>query len=248
MTMNANPSISVALPAYNEQENIVAVVNDALQKLQETGLKHEVIVIDNCSSDNTAALVESSFRSNPTVRLIRHRENMLYSGSCNTAMTEFRMDLLAIVDSDGQYAIEDIPNFLEELRRNKQLVIGWRRHRSDPFMRKAISLVFNALGKLWLSYPFHDFNCGFRVMTRPFTARVKIAHRINMSNPELFMRARLYDFAVGEVVIQHFHRERGVTCHNLFKFWKLFADVNAYMKLLRCELYTARSAVNQSAR
>ena len=229
------PEITVALPAYNEEKNIARVVGDTRDALEAIGRPWEILVIDNCSRDRTREVVGELAAAEPRVRLIAHDENRLYSGSCQTAIREARGRWIAIMDSDGQSTAADIPRFLAKLEGGAHLVFGWRRERHDPASRKAMSLVFNALGKLWLRYPFHDLNCGMRMFDRRFADVAELRHRINMSNPELYVRARRAGLAMDEVEVRHFERRGGVTSHDLGKIWSIFVQVNAYFRDLARE-------------
>jgi len=237
VTTDDIPAVSLALPAYNEQENIARVVGDARQALIAQGRRWEIVVIDNCSTDGTRAAVAALAAEDKRIRLVAHEENRLYSGSCATALRECRGRFVAIMDSDGQCTADDLPRFLAKLESGTNLVMGWRSPRHDPFSRKAMSLVFNALGKLWLRYPLHDLNCGFRMFDRRFADAARIAHRINMSNPELYVRAINAGLRVDEIVVRHFPRRGGVSSHDWAKLWRLFVNVNTYFKALRKDMH-----------
>jgi len=228
--------ISLVLPTFMEQGNILYVLQRSVTSLEKLGMPWEIIVIDNHSGDGTADIVRRFIQVQPNVRLIIHDNNQLYSGSCKTAIQEAKGAYIAIMDSDRQVTAEDIPKFLAKLKSGADLVIGWRRKRHDSVSRLLMTWVFNKLGKAWLRCSLHDLNCGFRMFDRRFATVAEIKHRINMANPELYVRARCADQIVDEVEIQYFKRTAGVTSHNLLKFWDIFIDVNRYMKALRKEL------------
>ncbi len=232
--------ITLALPAYNEESNIRGVLDDSVQSLENLGRSWEIIVIDNHSSDNTAQVVENYARQEPRVRLVRHESNRLYSGSCATAMREARGRYLAIMDSDGQFVAADLPKFIQKLESGANFVLGWRRQRNDPFSRIVISGVFNLMGKWMLGFPLHDLNCGIRMFDRTFLQAAEIKHRINMANPELYVRGRIAGCRMDEVEIQHFERFGGVTSHNFRKLLQIFATVYRYFSSLRADLKDAR--------
>ena len=232
----ASPDITLALPAYNEQDNITNVLDQSAAAMEQLGRTWEILVIDNHSSDRTPQVVAEYARREPRVRLIVHDENRLYSGSCATALREAKGKYLAIMDSDGQFTAADLPKFLEKLQGGANFVNGWRRERHDPFLRLVMSSVFNLLGKLWLGFPLHDLNCGIRMFDRKFMAAAAIKHRINMANPEFYVRAKLAGLVLDEVPIQHAERKAGVTSHDLGKMWRIFVTVNRYFRDLGREL------------
>ncbi|MDX2344376.1 MAG: glycosyltransferase family 2 protein [Acidimicrobiia bacterium] len=230
--------VTLALPAYNESENISSVLDESIAALEHLGKTWEVIVIDNFSSDNTTEIAKTYAERDPRVRVIRHEKNRLYSGSCATAIREANGEFVAIMDSDGQALAADLPLFIERLDKGANLVFGWRKKRNDPFSRLAISAVFNWLGKLKLKFPFHDLNCGYRVFDRTFLDVAEINHEVNMANPELYVRAYNANLKLDEVAIQHLPRAGGGSSHDFLRSWKLFLIVNRYFSALRKEMKT----------
>jgi glycosyltransferase involved in cell wall biosynthesis len=232
----SNVDLTLALPAYNEARNLEAVLEASTSALERIGLTWELLVIDNCSTDDTAQLADAFAEHHPGVRVIRHDRNRQYSGSCATAIDEAGGDRVAIMDSDGQADPADLSVFLERLDRGANLVFGWRRERDDPPARLAMSYVFNLMGKWHLRFPFHDLNCGFRMFDRRFVEVAQINHEVNLVNPELYVRARLAGLAMDEVAITHSARIGGKSSHEFRHSLRIFWTVNRYLSDLARDL------------
>lgn len=228
--------ISLALPTYNEAENLEDVVSESVAALERLGMSWEILVIDNASTDETAIIAEDLATEDRRIRVIRHEENRLYAGSCASALRSAGGRVVAIMDSDGQATANDLPLFLERLEQGANLVFGWRRERHDPWARMAMSWMFNLMGRRYLGYPFHDLNCGYRVFDRRSAEVVEIRERMNLVNPELYVRAVRAGLTIDEVPIEHRERRAGETSHNFARSLKLLRDVNAYFRRLRREL------------
>lgn len=231
-----HPEITLAMPAYNEEANIHRVVTESITALEQINRSWEVLVIDNCSNDLTPVIVREMAAADSRVRLIVHEENRLYSGSCRTAIEQAAGKYICIMDSDGQFTAADIPHFIARIDQGANLVFGWRKQRHDPLFRKAMSLVFNTMGRVYLGVKLRDLNVGIRVFDRRFAEVAAIRHRMNMANPELYVRAMQAGLRVQDVEIQHFERLAGAVCHDFRKLGKLFLGVNAYFRQLRQEL------------
>jgi glycosyltransferase involved in cell wall biosynthesis len=240
MRKSSGPEVSLVLPCFNERDNIAGVLADAIGAMGRLGRPWEILVVDNHSDDGTPEVVRAVAAGEPRVRLIVHDRNRLYSGSCRTALRESRGRYVAVMDSDGQFSADDLPAFLERLEGGANLVFGWRKRRHDPLARKAMSLVFNLLARLWLRYPFHDLNVGIRMFDGRFRKAAEIRHRLNMANPELYVRARQAGLAVAEVPVRHAPRAKGRTSHDFRKLVRLFLTVNRYFRELRKDLGAAR--------
>jgi glycosyltransferase involved in cell wall biosynthesis len=228
--------VTLALPAYNEEGNIVKVLAKSIKFLSSIDKTWEIIVIDNHSSDRTPQLIRDFIQKESRVRLVVHDENRFYSGSCATALREAKGQFVAIMDSDGQFSANDLSKFINKLENGANLVFGWRHNRHDPQMRLITSAIFNFLGKIWLKYPLHDLNCGIRMFDRKFIEVAQIKYRINMSNPEFYVRAKLAGLKIDECEASHAERLAGVTSHNFFKSWQIFVVVNKYFMALRKEM------------
>ncbi len=229
-------SVALALPVYNEEANIENAIDDATSALTDAGLPWQIIVIDNASTDSTVEIVESRAADETRIRLIKHESNRQYSGSCATAIREADADIIAIMDSDGQVTAQDLPLFVEHIERGASLVLGWRKERKDPMSRLTASALFNAMGSYYLDFPLHDLNCGFRVFDSSFASVAVINHRINLVNPELYVRAVTNGLRVSEVPIRHYRREGGASSHDFRRSVELLREVNRYFRALRAEM------------
>jgi glycosyltransferase involved in cell wall biosynthesis len=230
--------VTLALPAYNEEENIEQVLTQCVASLKSLPHPWEILVIDNASNDATAERVQGFSLRQPEVRLVSHESNRLYAGSCATALREAKGDRIAIMDSDGQHTAADFPRFMAKIDEGYGLVIGWRRYRDDPIARRVFSVVFNLMGKFYLGYPLHDLNCGFRMLDRSFASQVSIRHHMNLSNPEFYAEAVKAGVRVGEVEVSHFPRAKGTSTMTVGKIIGMFASVSRYLKALREEMKT----------
>jgi len=123
--MTASPArrddteLSVVLPAYDEADNIGAVVERASLHLRRLGIAHELVVVDDGSRDGTAALLAELRRSVPELRSVVHATNQGYGSAIRSGVRAARGRYVLLSDGDGQFRIEDLdtmylpgPNFL----------------------------------------------------------------------------------------------------------------------------------------
>jgi glycosyltransferase involved in cell wall biosynthesis len=115
-----SPTISVVVPCYNEEPGLAAFLDRLAEVMRRTGLAHEILVIDDGSSDGTSGAAASA-----GARVIRHPDNLGYGASLLTGIEAARHDWVAMIDGDGQFAPEEMLKLLVHLPR-ADMVVGRR--------------------------------------------------------------------------------------------------------------------------
>ncbi len=229
---------SIVFLTYNEEQGIQATLDEAVQDLDAIGeaARAEIIVVDNASRDQTAAIVQVFSRAHPQVRLVRHSANLGYSTSTLTGFREAMGNIVVHVDGDGQLTLRDLPLFREKIEQGSDIVFGWRRRRQDPPIRIPLSFALNALSRLWLGWPYHDINIGYRAVTREVARAIHTVRPANFFGPELWVRARQHGWSVAEVPVQHFPRRGGQSIHEIRRLPGAVLNGLRYLSGLRREL------------
>jgi glycosyltransferase involved in cell wall biosynthesis len=163
---------SLLIPAFNEEQVIEQTVRELHEILQQTVGGFEIIVIDDGSSDRTAAIVSAI--SLPNLRLLRHQKNYGYSSSLKTGIRSTQGEIIGIVDADGTYPLRDFPRLLDTMHRTKaDMVVGARTKKGAkiPFIRRPAKAILKALARALTGLDIPDLNSGMRVFTRSLAER-----------------------------------------------------------------------------
>src|SRR5688572_22709193 len=107
-------SLSVFLPAYNEEDSIASTVEGVVKVLKSLNLQWEVLVINDGSKDKTAEVVKDLEKKYPGVRLVDYEKNRGYGHALKTGFAEAKYPWVAFVDSDGQFDFSEIKKLLEK--------------------------------------------------------------------------------------------------------------------------------------
>jgi glycosyltransferase involved in cell wall biosynthesis len=169
-------TLSVVIPAYNEEDGIRSVLERALAvrpRLAEAGMNDlELIVVDDGSRDRTAELVEAI----PRVRLIRHRTNGGYGAALKTGFAAARGEWIGFLDADGTYPPESFPELCRAaLAEDTDIVIGSRMagaRSKMPLVRRIGNLIFANLVSLVSAQRISDSASGMRVFKRSILERI----------------------------------------------------------------------------
>ncbi len=161
--MTAPPTLSVVIPAHNEEANMAELVTRTAQAFAQIGAPAELIIVDDGSSDGTAAQVTALQTDYPWLRLIRHRRNRGLTAALRSgfrmAQGEFILFLPADLESNPA---EDIPKLYAGLQAGYDVVVGWRQGRADG--KELASAIYNAVSRRLFPVQVHDANWvkGFR--------------------------------------------------------------------------------------
>ena len=156
---DANPSFAVIIPVFNEEKAIGAT----LDELVAHGLtaRAEVIVVDDGSTDNTAAIVGKY-----PVTLVRHPVNKGYGAALKTGVRHAQADKIITMDSDGQHRVEDLPALFEAVK-HFPLAIGERSAASHQVANRTLGKrIIRWVGEYLVEQKLPDFNSGLRGFDR----------------------------------------------------------------------------------
>ncbi len=151
---NRRPAISIVLPAYNEAGSVGEVVS----RLKQDFPQAEILVVDDCSSDNTAEEARSA-----GARVISHRYNMGNGAAVKTGARNARGEILVFMDADGQHSSGEVQKLLDKLDKGYEMVIGARSIKGQANKRRMLgNLLLNKLASMLTGHKIKDLTSGFR--------------------------------------------------------------------------------------
>jgi len=201
-------SLSLVLPAYNEEAVIRQAVGEAVLALSLLAEDYEVLVVDDGSRDRTAAVVAEMARALPRVRLLRHPTNRGYGAALRTGFEAARFPLVAFTDADCQFHLEDLARLLP-LTERCPVAVGYRVGRKDSPRRRFFSWGYNRLIRLLLGTGVRDVDCALKVFRREVLADLLPESRGYFVNTEMLSKARRRGYAVAEAGVRHRPRAGG---------------------------------------
>ena len=222
-------SISIAAPAYNEGENIEALVRgwaDYLQARFQPG-DFEIVVCDDGSKDSTGEVLERLARENSSIRPCRHDVNQGAAAAMTTAIHHTTKDWVLLLDADGQYPIENLERFaLEQERSGDAALIGYRINKEDSAFAR-----FGSWASGWCCNFFHgtryrDFNCSLKLVAAPLLRGLNLeAKGLNYST-EISSKILERGVAMREVEAMHRPRTHGRSSRSMIRgSWHRFLMV-----------------------
>ncbi|MGH2570619.1 MAG: glycosyltransferase family 2 protein [bacterium] len=202
-------SISVVLPAYNEEENIerqVRAVDDVLRTLRFDA--YEILVVDDGSSDRTRAICEALAAGAPKLRLIVHEVNRGYAQALRSGFTTAKMPLVFYTDSDNQFDVRELKNLLAAID-DYDIVCGFRIYRYDPVSRLVLSWGYNLIVRVLFRIRVRDVDCAFKLFRREIFDRIHIESRKFFVDTEILAKASKLGLRMTEIGVRHLPRTAG---------------------------------------
>ena len=201
-------SISVALPAYNEETNIEPQVEAVIQTFQPITSDFEVIVVNDGSRDQTGARVRALMTQYPNVRLVEHPHNRGYGAAVYSGFTAATKEWVFLTDADRQFDLSEIHKFLPHVDR-ADLILGYRAPRRDPFHRRLYGWGWNWLVGLLFGLSVRDVDCAFKLFKREILDHITIHSRGATFSAEFLVRAQRAGYKSVEVPVSHLPRRAG---------------------------------------
>lgn len=216
-------SISVFLPALNEQENIRACVQSVRKYLSRRFKDYEILVVSNGSTDNTDKIVKELAKRNKHIRLVNDRK-IGYGEALKSGFKHSSGDLIFYTDADNQYNIEDLDILLPKLS-SYDIVAGFRIKRQDPLMRIFIGEVYNIVIRILFNLDVRDVDASFKLYKKDVFKKIELKANTGLVDAEILIKAKKKGFKIGQIGVTHYPRTKGQTAYEMGKRNKFFGLV-----------------------
>ena len=215
------PELSVVIPVFNEEHCLEPLYAEIEQALAD--FDHEVIFVDDGSTDKSFSVLTDIQRNAPNVRLIRFRRNFGQTAAMSAGFKFSRGKIIIPMDADGQNDPADIPKLVEKLNEGYDIVSGWRKDRKDNAVTRTLpSRVANwIIGKI-TGVKLHDYGCTLKAYRSESLKPIRLYGDMHRFIPAL---ARWGGEKVVEIVVNHRPRATGRTKYGLSRTFKVVLDL-----------------------
>ena len=228
--MKKKSTLSIAVPVYNEEEN-VRLLFEKIQAVCETiGDAYEVLFVDDGSQDKTFEVLSELCKQAPTLRVIRFEKNAGQTAAMAAGFEFAQGQRIISMDGDLQNDPGDIPKLLEKLDQGYDLVCGWRKTRQDKFWtRRVPSVVANWLIGKVTGVPIHDNGCSLKAYRASVIKQVPLYGEMHRFIPAM---STVAGARIAEIVVTHHPRRFGKSKYGLGRVWRVMLDIIAFKLIL----------------
>jgi glycosyltransferase involved in cell wall biosynthesis len=241
-------SLSVVIPAWNEEANIAMVVTQVSRELQSLDWDHEIILVNDGSRDGTSEIAMSLVGHIPHLKVVEHWPRRGYGGALKAGFAHSTKSLVAIFPGDNQFDFREVRHLAEKIN-GVSIVAGYRAKRRDPLMRSVNALGWKLLIRLLFGYLARDVDCGFKIFRRELLNVLTLVSDGAMIDAELLAGAKSRGFKIAEVPVTHLPRVRGrATGANVRVILRAFGDCLTFRVRLSRELRAEKARFSSEAR
>jgi glycosyltransferase involved in cell wall biosynthesis len=220
-------AISAVVPVKDEAGNVGPLAREIAAGL--AGTAHEIIFVDDGSTDGTAQTLTALKAELPQLRVLRHDRNLGQSRGIRTGVQAARGEIIVTLDGDGQNDPADIPKLLALMTQQIGLVSGVRVKRKDTASRRLASRLGNRIRNALLHDQATDTGCGLKAFRREAFVRLPYFDHIHRFLPALMLRE---GYEVAFEPVGHRARQAGQSKYtNLGRLWASLSDLAGVMWL-----------------
>ena len=200
--MASSPLVSVVVPFFNEEDNIVELQKQIAEALKD--VDYELVIVDDGSTDATVSRVVKSER----VRLLEFAKNAGQSAAMHAGIHQAKGEILVLLDGDLQNDPADIPAMIERLNAGFDLVCGYRAKRKDTPFKRLQSRIANNVRSRFIGDNVRDTGCTLKVMRRDCREALLLFNGMHRFIPALI---GAMGWRVTEMPVNHRARIHGIS-------------------------------------
>jgi dolichol-phosphate mannosyltransferase len=215
--------LSLVIPIYNEEESIPHLLERLRRALKQSGLRYEIVAVDDGSRDNSAALLKRHVAEIPELKIVRLRRNSGQTAAIMAGLDRARGEVIVTLDADLQNDPDDISKLVMKLNEGYDVVSGWRKDRHDHALRRNfVSRVANRLISRVTGICLHDYGCTLKAYRRNIIQDVRLYGEMHRFIP---IYAHWLGARVTEIEVSHYPRLFGQSKYGLGRVIKVMLDL-----------------------
>jgi len=216
---------SIVVPLFNESKNIIPLLKEIESSLKDYD-NYEIVLINDCSTDNTANVIENI--KNENIKIINNIDNKGQSYSIHKGIGLSLNEIIITLDGDGQNDPRDIPKLLDLYFRNDKikLVGGIRKKRQDSFIKIFSSKIANYIRSKILNDNCKDTGCSLKVFSKNIFLEFPYFDGMHRFLPALF---KGYSYQTTFIEVNHRKRKFGVSKYGTFN--RLFKGIKDIIRV-----------------
>lgn len=226
-------SISVFFPCYNEQSAVELLTRKTVSVVQKLTGDFEVIIVNDGSSDDTAAIADRLAKEIPQVRVVHHPRNLGYGFALRSGFKAATKELVFYTDGDNQFNVEELADILPLIDKS-DIVSCYRLHRQEGLVRKINAFCWTRLVCFLFGMKLRDIDCAFKLYRRRIFDDMNLISTGALIDTEVLARATRKGCTIVQRGVCHYPRAAGrPTGANIRVILRAFRELFGLYNLIR---------------
>jgi glycosyltransferase involved in cell wall biosynthesis len=200
-------SLTISIPAYNDAQSLAKLVHESQQLCKSLGLPFEMLIVNDGSQDDTLKVAQDLAVAYRNIRIIHHEKNLGFGESLKKVFMLPKTEWVLFLPGDNQFPISNLLKMLE-VKDDYDYILGYRKDRKDPILRKFHSLLYNRMVSFLSGYKVRDANSIVFYRSAIFDV-IQLKGNSAFVHAEFFIRTTKANFRVTEIPVSHQEREFG---------------------------------------
>ncbi|WP_053227130.1 glycosyltransferase family 2 protein [Solirubrobacter soli] len=200
--------MTVVLPCLNEAENLRDVVGSVTEAAERCAYRHEIVIVDDGSTDDTIAIAGQLASRDRRVQLVVHAGNRGYGEAVRSGIAAAKADWVLMIDADLQLDACELEDFLGPAQ-SADVVIGRRIMLRGPIGQRLSGAVWRGVLHRALRLPYGDIDCGYRLARRALLQALDLRAVGALAGAELLVKSQAAGARIAEVPVHHRTRVAG---------------------------------------
>jgi glycosyltransferase involved in cell wall biosynthesis len=201
--------ISAFFPCFNDEATIASMVNLALTTMDEIGVDGEVFVINDGSTDGSAAVLADLAARQPALHIVTHPHNSGYGAVLLSGFKAAKRQWVFYTDGDAQYDPTELELLVRHASDDVDVVQGYKLRRADGLLRRVIGRLYHRFVRLFFGLKIRDTDCDFRLIRRAMLDKVELEQTTGVICVELVRKLQDAGAVFTEVGVHHYRRVYG---------------------------------------
>ena len=215
--------LSVVVPFFNEGDNVLPMLERLAAELEKIGEPHEIIAIDDGSTDATFEKLRECFACYERLRVVSFRRNFGQTAALSAGINMARGKVIVTIDGDLQNDPADIAKLLDKINQGYDIVSGWRKNRKERLLdRRLPSRTANWLISTISKVKLHDYGCTLKAYVRDVVKNLSLYGDMHRFIPAI---ASQMGARIAEVVVHDSPRRSGRSKYGLTRTYKVVLDL-----------------------
>ncbi len=203
-------SLTIAIPAYNEELTLPSIIKEALDIGKISAKKFELLLVDDGSTDTTGRIMDKFSKLHTNITVLHHNKNLGFTGAILSCYKHATNSWVFLAPADGQIHLKDLSLFIEKTK-GTDVIIGYRKTRPESLIRKLNSYLFHTLYQALFGMNLKEISTAI-LWKKDILRKIKITAnaRSAMIQAEALYKAKALGATFAEVAIPYYARKAGV--------------------------------------